>query len=108
HLTARTIGKRPGIELDVAAILDAAERTRCGLEINCALPRLDVPVELLHAARDRDIVFVFTSDAHHAREFDRMQWGPKQACRGWLPAEKVANTWSRDRFLAWVGDKRAS
>jgi DNA polymerase (family 10) len=106
HLSARTIGKRPGIELDIDAVLEAAERTGCALEINSGLPRLDISVDVLRRARDRNVTFVMTSDAHHTRELDRMQWGVKHALRGWTDPDRVANTWSRERFLAWTRERR--
>jgi DNA polymerase (family 10) len=107
HLSARTIGKRPGIELDIDAVLTAAEQTGCALEINCGLPRLDVSVDVMRRARDRDVTFVMTSDAHHHSELDRMQWGVRHALRAWLEPERVANTWSRERFVGWVKSQRA-
>jgi DNA polymerase (family X) len=106
HLSARTIGKRPGIELDMAAILDTAERTRTGLEINSGLPRLDVSTDVLRRARGRDVVFVMTSDAHHTSELDRMQWGLCQALRGWTNRDNIANCWPRERFLDWARSRR--
>ncbi len=106
HLTARTIGKRPGIELDIDAVLDAAEKHRCALEINSGLPRLDVSVDILRRARERDVTFVMTSDAHHTSELDRMQWGVQHALRGWTRKDRVANTWTRDRFVAWSREQR--
>ncbi len=107
HLSARTIGKRPGIDLDIDAVLAGAEATGTALEINSGLPRLDVSVEVLRAARDRAVVFVMTSDAHHVDELDRMQFGIKHAHRAWLPPERVANTWPRERFLSWAKQQRA-
>lgn len=107
HLSARTIGKRPGIELDIDAVLDAAEKSGCALEINSGLPRLDVSVDVLRRARERPITFVMTSDAHHTRELDRMKWGVLHALRGWTEPERVANTWSRERFLTWARERRA-
>ena len=106
HLTARAIGKRPPIELDMPTILDTAEQTRTGLEINSGLPRLDLSTSILRQARERDVVFVMTSDAHHVSELDRMQWGVKQALRGWVDPDKVANVWSRERFLDWTKERR--
>lgn len=106
HLTARSIGKRPPIELDMPTVLEAAEKTRTGLEINSGLPRLDLPTSILRDARERDVVFVMTSDAHHVSELDRMQWGVKQALRGWVDPDKVANLWSRERFLDWTKERR--
>ncbi len=47
HLTARMIGARPGIDLDADAIFAAAAETGTALEINGALPRLDLSVDWL-------------------------------------------------------------
>jgi DNA polymerase (family X) len=102
HLQGRRIGKRPGIEIDVEAVLDAAERTGTAIEINSHLDRLDASAEVLRAARDRDVVFVVNSDAHRRHEFDYVRHGIRQAERGWVRAERIANTWPRERFLAWV------
>src|SRR4051812_23100838 len=74
HLSARMIGGRPPIELDIDAIVDAAEKTNTALEANGALPRLDMSVYGLRHARSRGGNFVLTSDAHQAGELDRVQW----------------------------------
>jgi DNA polymerase (family 10) len=107
HLTGRMIGRRPGIELDVDAVLDAAARTGCALEINCHLDRLDVPVDVLRFARDRDdVLFAISTDAHEVAELSNTRWGVLQAQRGWVPRERIVNTWPADRFLGWVAAKR--
>ena len=103
HLTGRMIGRRPGIELDVDAVFDAAVRTGTALEINCHLDRLDVPAALLRRARDRaDLRFVISTDAHHVNEFGNLRWGVHNARRGWVDRRRVVNTWPLDRFLAWA------
>ncbi|MEE9205744.1 MAG: DNA polymerase/3'-5' exonuclease PolX [Acidimicrobiia bacterium] len=107
HLTGRYLGKRPGIELDVDAVLNAAEETGCGIEINCHLHRLDAPSQILRRARDRDVVFVISTDSHDAAELGNVRWGVRQARRGWVDRERVANTWERDRFLEWADRKRS-
>ncbi|MEM1031853.1 MAG: DNA polymerase/3'-5' exonuclease PolX [Myxococcota bacterium] len=107
HLTGRTIGKRPPVDLDLDAIFDAAERTETALEVNCGLPRLDVSVDILRRARDRDVVFIMTSDAHHHRELMRMDWGRIHCRRAWLDPARIVNTWSRERFMSWRQRKRA-
>jgi DNA polymerase (family X) len=106
HLQGRRIGKRPGIDVDVGAVLDAAERTGTAIEINCHLDRLDATADVLLAARGRDVVFVVDSDAHRLHEFDNVRHGMRQAERGWVPAEQIANTWPVERFLEWAGGKR--
>jgi histidinol phosphatase-like PHP family hydrolase len=49
---------------------------------------------------------VISTDAHHVDELDRMQWGAQQAQRGWVEPERVANTWSPERFVAWAAEAR--
>jgi DNA polymerase (family 10) len=107
HLTGRRIGMRPGIELDVEAVLAAAAATGTALEINSHLDRLDVPSDLLVRARDvPDLVFVISTDAHHTTEYDNVRWGVANARRGWVDAARVANTWPTERFLEWAAAKR--
>ena len=103
HLTGRMIGKRPGIDLDIDKVFEAAVETNTAIEINSALPRLDAASEVLRRAQGTDVVFVMSTDAHHVSELDRMQWGVKQAERGWVPPDQVANTWGQKRFLTWAG-----
>lgn len=107
HPFARTIGKRPGIELDVEKILAAASDTGTALEINSGLSRLDLPSDVLRRARGRDGVrFVLNSDAHHVEEYARVDDGVEHALRGWVEPSEVANTWEADAFLGWVAEHR--
>jgi DNA polymerase (family 10) len=107
HLTGRYIGRRPGIELDIDAVLQAAAATGTAIEINSALDRLDVSADVLRRAHELGVLFLIDTDSHHISEFERMQWGCLQAARGWLPRERVLNTWPRADFLAWARRKRA-
>ena len=102
HLTGRRIGRRDGIELDIDAVLDKAVETKTAIEINAALGRLDAAADVLFRGRDLDITFVINTDAHHVREYERMEWGVLQAMRGWVTPAKIANTWPRKKFLKWV------
>ncbi|HSG79547.1 MAG TPA: DNA polymerase/3'-5' exonuclease PolX [Acidimicrobiia bacterium] len=107
HLTGRMIGRRPGIELDIGAVLDAAARTGCALEINSHLDRLDAPAEVLRLAREReDVLFAISTDAHEVAELANSRWGVLQAQRGWVPKDRIVNTWPADRFLEWAAAKR--
>jgi DNA polymerase (family 10) len=106
HLSGRMLGRRPGIELDVDAILRGAAATGTAIEINAALERLDAAWEVLRKARGQGVRFVVSTDAHHTDDLDRMQWGARQAQRGWVDPDQVANTWPRERFLAWTRARR--
>jgi DNA polymerase (family X) len=107
HLTGRRIGRRPGIELDVDAVLRKAVETNTAIEINAALGRLDASSEVLFQARGMGVTFVISTDTHHTRELERMEWGTLHATRGWVDPARVANTWPRERFLAWLGERRS-
>jgi DNA polymerase (family X) len=107
HLTGRRIGHRQGIDLDVDAVLKKAEETGIALEINAALGRLDLSSEVLYRARGRNVTFVISTDTHHVRELERMEWGVRQAMRGFVDPARVANLWPRERFLAWRQGRRS-
>jgi DNA polymerase (family 10) len=102
HLSARMIGGRPPIALDLAAIFQAAEETDTALEINGALPRLDVSVDALRMAEGRDVKFVLTSDAHDTSELALVDYAALNAERAWLDPERIANTWPTERLRAWA------
>jgi len=108
HLCGRMIGRRPGIALDVDAVLAAAARTGTAIEVNSSLSRLDAAADVLRRARALDVTIVVNSDAHHQREFDRLRWGVLHAQRGWVDRERIANTWPAERFLAWAAHARSA
>jgi DNA polymerase (family 10) len=102
HLTARMIGTRPPIELELDQVFAAAAAHRTALEINGGLPRLDLSVELLRRAQPFGVEFVLTSDAHHVPELERVRFATLNAERAGLAPERVVNTWSPERLAAWA------
>ena len=108
HLLGRRVGKRPGIEIDVDAVLTAAELTGTAIEINSHLDRLDAPVEVLWQAKGRDVHFIISTDSHRTGELQQSRWGVRQAQRGWVDKAMIANTWPAERFIAWAGESRAA
>jgi len=105
HLSGRRLGFRAGIEFDLEAVLAAAEETGTALEVNCHLDRLDVSTEVLRAVRGRQVLLVIDTDAHESRELGNVTWGVRHARRGWVEPARVANTWPRERFLAWASGR---
>ncbi len=108
HLTGRLLGRRPGIELDLDVVLDAAVETGTAIEINASLQRLDAPVGVIREGHRRGVRFVISTDAHAVEDLERARFGIAQARRARLPAEAVANTWPTSRFLAWVDEVRSA
>jgi DNA polymerase (family 10) len=108
HPSARMIGARPPIDLDYDAVFAAAEATGTALEVNGGLPRLDLSVDALRRARGRAVTFLLTSDAHDARELERVRYATLNAERAWLDPDRVANAWEGERLLEWVQRKNPS
>lgn len=106
HLTGRMLGKRPGIELDLDAVLDALARTGTALEINASPARLDASAEVLWQARGRDVALVLSTDAHACQGLDKTRWGVPHAQRGWVERRQVRNAAPADAFVAWTRDVR--
>ncbi|MGH7297136.1 MAG: hypothetical protein ACRELB_19515 [Polyangiaceae bacterium] len=102
HLSARMIGGRPPIELDLDAVLSAAEATGTALEVNGGLPRLDMSVDALRRARASNVTFVLTSDAHHYDELRRVEYAALNAERAWIEPDRVANARGADGLARWL------
>ncbi|WP_052667402.1 DNA polymerase/3'-5' exonuclease PolX [Nitriliruptor alkaliphilus] len=108
HLSGRMMGKRPGIELDIEQVLDAAAETGTAIEVNSNLRRKDATAEVIREGVRRGVTFVISTDAHSVRELDLVRHGVHHARRGGLTHERCANTWSTERFLAWRDDVRTA
>lgn len=105
HLSARMIGARPPVPLDVDAILAAAAQTGTALEVNGGLPRLDVSVDVMRRSRARDVSFVLTSDAHRDTELVRIENAALNAMRASVSPDQIVNTWDPKRLEAWARTK---
>lgn len=107
HLSGRMIGRRPGVELDVDAVLEGAAASGVALEVNGALDRLDATAEVIRRATARgDVHLVISTDSHHPSEGIRMEYGVRNARRGWASKRQVVNTWPPARFLKWARQRR--
>jgi DNA polymerase (family 10) len=106
HLTGRMIGRRPGIELDLEQVFDAAADTGTAIEINASLNRLDAPATVIREGVRRGVTFVISTDAHGLEDLDRARHGVALARRGWAGPDRIANTWPYERFQAWIDEVR--
>jgi DNA polymerase (family X) len=93
HPTARLIGKRPPIDLDLEAVFEAAARTGTALEVNSFPDRLDLKDEHILWARRYGPKFSVNTDSHSPVHLSLMRFGVATAQRGWLTKDDVINTW---------------
>jgi DNA polymerase (family X) len=106
HLSGRYVGRRPGVEMDVAAVLEGLAVTGVVLEINGALDRLDATTEVARQAMAAGVDVVIDTDSHHTRELVRMGYGCLYAQRAWVTPERVLNTMGVEEVRRRVAARR--
>jgi DNA polymerase (family 10) len=106
HLTGRYIGRRPGIEINLDAVLEGLSISGVALEINGALDRLDASADVIRRAVGAGVKLVISTDSHHTSDLKRMAYGVSHAQRGWAAAGDVVNTMPQSEFIDFVGSRR--
>lgn len=98
HPTGRQLLTREAYGFDLERILaDAASRS-IHVEINASPERLDLSEINARKAKDRGVKIVISTDSHHPRHFENLQWGVKMARRAWLEPADVLNTLPLEKF----------
>jgi DNA polymerase (family 10) len=100
HPTGRQIGKRPGYEVDMGRLMEAAVERGCFLELNAQPDRLDLDDVYCKMAKERGLKLAISTDAHGTEELRFMRYGVYQARRGWLEPGDVLNTRDWDELQA--------
>jgi DNA polymerase (family X) len=107
HPTARMIGKRPPIDVDLEAVFEAAVRTGTALEVNSFPDRLDLRDEHIRWATERGVILAVNTDSHAPLHLEGIRFGVATAQRGWLTKDRTLNTWTLRRLEEFVKSKRA-
>lgn len=102
HLTARLLGKRSPVEIDIASILEAAVRTGTVMEINASPDRLDLKADHVRMGVDMGVIFAVNTDSHRTWQFDNMRFGVSTAIRGWVESDCVINTLHYAELMAFL------
>ncbi len=91
HPTGRLINQRAAMELDMAAVVKAAARTKTMLEVNASWQRLDLKDLHVRQALSAGVMLTINTDAHHADQLSQMRFGVATARRGGTTKTDVAN-----------------
>ncbi|MBA3781547.1 PHP domain-containing protein [Nocardioides sp. InS609-2] len=106
HCTGRLVtgnrGTRGQSQFDAKAVFEACAEHDVAVEINSRPERRDPPTKLLELARDIGCLFSIDSDAHAPGQLDFLPYGCERAEAAGIEADRVVNTWPRDRLLAWA------
>ena len=92
HPTGRLINQREPYEVDMQAVMMAAKKYGKLLELNAHPVRLDLNELHCSMAREMGVSIVINTDAHNIPGLQMMRYGVKQARRGGLTKDDVANT----------------
>jgi DNA polymerase (family 10) len=108
HPTGRLLLTRKGIDADMDAVLAAAARSGCAVEINGSPHRLDLDWRLAASAAGRGIVYSIGPDAHSIRELDNTGYGVGIARKGWVTPQATLNAKTADELAAWLEKRRGT
>lgn len=107
HPKGRLYDMRSGVRADWPRVFARAAALGVAVELNGCPERLDLPPALAKIAVDAGCLFSISSDAHAAAHLSFLDYGLAVARLALVPAERVVNTWSRDRFADWLEERRA-
>jgi DNA polymerase (family 10) len=103
HPTGRLLGKRPGYEVELPAILDACARTRTAIEVSGQPERLDLDADAIRAAIERGVLLCLNTDAHEQSQIaGLMRYAVGTARRGWATRANVLNAMSYAQLRRWL------
>ena len=106
HPTGRILGGRPGYDVDIEALIEAAREHDTALEIN-ASQRLDLSAENARLARDAGVLLCVDTDAHSTRMLGNIEFGVIMARRAWCEPKNVLNCKSAEELKAWLQRPKA-
>jgi DNA polymerase (family 10) len=108
HPTGRLLLTRKGIDADMEAVLTAAGRAGCAVEINGSPHRLDLDWRLCRHALAAGVVFSIGPDAHSVAELGNTGYGVDIARKGWVTAAATLSAKTADELAAWVENRRGT
>jgi DNA polymerase (family 10) len=106
HVTGRLLLQRDGYELDLTSVIDNAADRGVAIEINAHPKRLDLDWRDLRYALKRGMKTSINPDAHSIRGLHDMTYGVDVARKAWCRKEQVLNTWTLDRLLDHLKQRR--
>jgi len=92
HPTGRLLLSRDPYEVDIEAIIDAAQKNNVDIELNSSPFRLDLDWRYLKYAKERNIKIFIDPDAHSLENLYDYRFGVNIARKGWLEKDGIANT----------------
>lgn len=106
HPTGRIVGQRGGYDPDVPLLIEWAAENGKILELNANPYRLDLSIEYLMLAMEKNVPIAINTDAHAIDQLRFMDIGVKYAQKAWLKKDLIVNTWSKEKFEAFIAKNK--
>ena len=106
HPTGRLIQRRPAMDLDMSAIIEAALKSNTALEVNSSWQRMDLKDVHVRMAVDAGVKIAIDTDAHSTDDLLRMHYGVRTARRGYVRKQDVVNTLPLGKLTKWLEQTR--
>lgn len=106
HPTGRIVGQRGGYDPDVPLLIEWAAEHGKILELNANPYRLDLSIEYLTLAMEKNVPIAINTDAHAIDQLRFMDIGVKYAQKAWLKKDLIVNTWSKEKFEAFIAKNK--
>jgi len=110
HCTGRLVegsrGLRPESKFDADVVFAACAQFGVAVEINSRPERRDPPSRLIRLALEAGCLFSIDTDAHAPGQLAFQDYGCARAAANGVPADRIVNTWPRERLSEWSKAKR--
>ncbi|MEG0437700.1 MAG: DNA polymerase/3'-5' exonuclease PolX [Solibacillus sp.] len=106
HPTGRIVGQRGGYDPDIPLLIEWAAQHGKILELNANPYRLDLCVEHLQLAMEKNVPIAINTDAHAIDQLRFMDIGTKYAQKAWLKKDLIVNTWSKEQFDTFINKNK--
>jgi len=101
HPTGRLLNQRPGLEIDIERVAQAAADAGTALEINADPHRLDLRSSYVSVAIEAGATIAVNTDAHGTDAYRNGRFGVHTARRGWAEPADVLNCRDADGVRAF-------
>lgn len=106
HISGRLLLSRKGYPLDMETILKACSDYNVCIEINANPQRLDIDWQNIYKAKQYNIPFVISVDAHNIEGIEDMRYGIYIARKGILTPDEILNCKNTEDFKNWFKQKK--
>ena len=102
HPTGRKIGRRDPYAANMERVMECALDHNVALEINSIPIRLDLNMNHILTAVEKEVLLAVNTDSHKPHHLDMMKFGVAQARKGRAGKENIINTWDIEKLKKFL------